>query len=48
MPQDKGRCRVAAAPDGRGMPEKHKPRPGHGPQAPTIGGHLLGITQSDR
>jgi cell division protease FtsH len=29
MPQDKGRWRVAPAPDGRGMPEEHKPRPPH-------------------
>jgi cell division protease FtsH len=29
MPQDKGRWRVAPAPDGRGMPEDHKPPPPH-------------------
>jgi hypothetical protein len=29
MPRDKGRWRVAPAPDGRGMPEEHKPRPPH-------------------
>ena len=29
MPQDKGGWRVAPAPDGRGMPEEHKPRPPH-------------------
>jgi cell division protease FtsH len=29
MPQDKGRWRVAPAPDGRGMPEEHKPAPPH-------------------
>ncbi len=29
MPQDEGGWRVAPAPDGRGMPEKHKPRPPH-------------------
>jgi cell division protease FtsH len=29
MPQDKGRWRVAPAPDGRGMPDDHKPRPPH-------------------
>jgi len=29
MPQDKGRWRVAPAPDGRGMPEEHKPPPPH-------------------
>ena len=29
MPQDKGRWRVAPAPDGRGMPDEHKPRPPH-------------------
>jgi len=29
MPQDKGGWRVAPAPDGRGMPEQHKPRPPH-------------------
>jgi cell division protease FtsH len=29
MPQDKGRWRVAPAPDGRGTPDEHKPRPPH-------------------
>jgi cell division protease FtsH len=29
MPQDKGRWRVAPAPDGRGMPEEHKPPAPH-------------------
>ena len=29
MPRDKGGWRVAPAPDGRGMPEQHKPRPPH-------------------
>jgi cell division protease FtsH len=29
MPQDKEGWRVAPAPDGRGMPEQHKPRPPH-------------------
>jgi cell division protease FtsH len=29
MPRDKGRWRVAPAPDGRGMPEEHKPTPPH-------------------
>jgi cell division protease FtsH len=29
MPQDRGRWRVAPAPDGRGMPDEHKPRPPH-------------------
>src|SRR5581483_6025735 len=29
MPQDKGGWRVAPAPDGRGMPEDHKPPPPH-------------------
>ena len=29
MPQDKGRWRVAPAPDGRGMPEEQKPRAPH-------------------
>jgi cell division protease FtsH len=29
MPRDKGRWRVAPAPDGRGMPDEHKPRPPH-------------------
>lgn len=29
MPQDKRGWRVAPAPDGRGMPEEHKPRPPH-------------------
>jgi len=29
MPQDKGRWRVAPAPDGRGMPDEHKPAPPH-------------------
>lgn len=29
MPRSKGRWRVAPAPDGRGMPEEHKPRPPH-------------------
>jgi cell division protease FtsH len=29
MPSDKGRWRVAPAPDGRGMPDEHKPRPPH-------------------
>ena len=29
MPQDKGRWRVAPAPDGRGMPDEHKPPPPH-------------------
>jgi cell division protease FtsH len=29
MPQDKGRWRVAPAPDGRGMPEEHQPKPPH-------------------
>jgi cell division protease FtsH len=29
MPQDKGRWRVAPAPDGRGMPDAPKPRPPH-------------------
>jgi len=29
MPQDKGRWRVAPAPDGRGMPDDHKPPPPH-------------------
>src|SRR5262245_31372875 len=29
LPQDKGRWRVAPAPDGRGMPDEHKPRPPH-------------------
>ncbi len=29
MPHDKGRWRVAPAPDGRGLPDEHKPRPPH-------------------
>jgi cell division protease FtsH len=29
MPQDKGRWRVAPAPDGRGMPDEHKPKAPH-------------------
>jgi hypothetical protein len=29
MPRDKGRWRVAPAPDGRGMPDQHKPPPPH-------------------
>jgi cell division protease FtsH len=29
MPRDKGRWRVAPAPDGRGMPDEHKPPPPH-------------------
>ncbi|HEY2651611.1 MAG TPA: ATP-dependent zinc metalloprotease FtsH [Solirubrobacteraceae bacterium] len=29
MPQDKGGWRVAPAPDGRGMPDEHKPPPPH-------------------
>jgi cell division protease FtsH len=29
MPQDKGRWRVAPAPDGRGLPDEHKPSPPH-------------------
>src|SRR5690349_24984297 len=29
MPQDEGRWRVAPAPDGRGMPNEHKPPPPH-------------------
>jgi cell division protease FtsH len=29
MKQDKGRWRVAPAPDGRGTPDEHKPRPPH-------------------
>jgi cell division protease FtsH len=29
MPDDKGRWRVAPAPDGRGMPDEHKPTPPH-------------------
>jgi cell division protease FtsH len=29
MPRDKGRWRVAPAPDGRGMPDEHKPTPPH-------------------
>jgi cell division protease FtsH len=29
MPDDKGRWRVAPAPDGRGLPDEHKPRPPH-------------------
>ncbi len=29
MPQDKGGWRVAPAPDGRGLPEEHKPAPPH-------------------
>jgi cell division protease FtsH len=29
MPHDEGGWRVAPAPDGRGMPEQHKPRPPH-------------------
>src|SRR5919198_3708278 len=29
MPDDKGRWRVAPAPDGRGMPDEHKPPPPH-------------------
>jgi cell division protease FtsH len=29
MPSDKGRWRVAPAPDGRGTPEEHTPRPPH-------------------
>ncbi len=29
MPQDKGRWRVAPAPDGRGLPDEHKPAPPH-------------------
>jgi cell division protease FtsH len=29
MPQDKGRWRVVPAPDGRGMPDEHKPKPPH-------------------
>src|SRR5271156_3162566 len=29
MPRDKRGWRVVPAPDGRGMPEEHKPRPAH-------------------
>src|SRR5262249_25565755 len=29
LPRDKGRWRVAPAPDGRGLPDEHKPRPPH-------------------
>src|SRR5579862_8327426 len=29
MPQDKGGWRVAPAPDGRGMPDEHRPKPPH-------------------
>jgi cell division protease FtsH len=29
MPQDKGGWRVAPAPDGRGLPEQHQPKPPH-------------------
>jgi cell division protease FtsH len=29
MPQDKGGWRVAPAPDGRGLPQEHRPRPPH-------------------
>src|SRR6201989_3017193 len=29
LPQDNGRWRVAPAPDGRGMPDEHKPAPPH-------------------
>jgi cell division protease FtsH len=29
LPQDKGRWRVAPAPDGRGTPDEHKPTPPH-------------------
>ena len=29
MPRDEGGWQVAPAPDGRGMPEQHKPRPPH-------------------
>ena len=29
MPRDKRGWRVAPAPDGRGMPDEHKPRPPH-------------------
>jgi cell division protease FtsH len=29
MPEDKGRWRVAPAPDGRGTPDEHKPQPPH-------------------
>ena len=29
MQQDKGRWRVVPAPDGRGMPDEHKPKPPH-------------------
>jgi len=29
MPRDKGRWRVTPAPDGRGMPDEHKPAPPH-------------------
>jgi hypothetical protein len=29
IPDDKGRWRVAPAPDGRGLPNEHKPRPPH-------------------
>ena len=29
LPQDKGRWRVAPAPDGRGTPDEHKPPPPH-------------------
>jgi cell division protease FtsH len=29
MPRDKGRWRVSPAPDGRGMPDEHKPPPPH-------------------
>jgi cell division protease FtsH len=29
MPDDRGRWRVAPAPDGRGMPDEHKPSPPH-------------------
>ena len=29
MHEDKGRWRVVPAPDGRGMPDEHKPKPPH-------------------
>jgi hypothetical protein len=31
MPSDRGRWRVTRAPDGRGTPEEHRPRPPHRP-----------------